>query len=402
MRLEKRKSNNISGMENHNERKTDNHSNCNIDLEKRDLNYDLVQCDNYRKKIDEEINKRYSGKKAIRKDAVLCTEFLFTSDNKFFSDIGEERERIYFEKSLEFLENKFGKENIISAKVHKDEETPHLHAVIVPLHSDGSLSMKKYIDTKYDLSKLQDEYFNHISKEFLELDRGLSATETNRKNIPLNEFKKQTSYLEKKIKDLEKDISLKNKEIDKLNKNIKSRQQYKECLETVSVIEGNATKKLFSKKVSIDKDQFETVISFAKNYVSEKEEISKLEKKNEIYTRKIKELRNEIISVETKNNSLERKLNKEIDKKLDRDIIFSSMEKKVEDVKEYINILEKTLIEKAPEILDESQRKFLENKFPFERKEFIKEKKENNTLSSELMLKEKMNRKKQKSLGMEM
>ena len=89
MRFEKRKSVNVKGMELHNERKTENHSNTDIDSEKKDLNYDLVKCENYKKKIDEEIKKRYSGQKAIRKDAVLCTEVLFTSDKECFDKIGE-------------------------------------------------------------------------------------------------------------------------------------------------------------------------------------------------------------------------------------------------------------------------------------------------------------------------
>ena len=356
MRLEKRKSNDIIGMENHNERKTENHSNCDIDLEKKYLNYDLIKCDSYKKKIDDEIKKRYTGKKAIRKDAVLCTEVLFTSDKNFFNKIGEDKEKIFFEKSLEFLENKFSKENIISAKVHKDEMTPHLHAVIIPLHSDGSLSMKKYIDTKFDLSKLQDEYYSHISKEFPELERGKSATETKAKNIKINEFKKKTNNLDLQI--------------DKLQKNIKSKQQYKECLETINIIEKNAKDNLFSKKISVDKKEFETVISFAKNYVSEKDQIEILKKNLEMER--------------IEKNNLKNNLDRESNQKIDRDIQYNSMIRELEQIKEYTNIIENKLIERAPELLSESQREFLNGKWEHEKKEFIKEKLKTNTLSPDL------------------
>lgn len=375
MRLEKRKSNDIAGMENHNERKTENHSNCDIDLEKKHLNYDLVECKSYKKKIDEEIKKRYTGKKAIRKDAVLCTEFLFTSDKDFFDKIGEEKEKIFFEKSLEFLENKFGKENIISAKVHKDEMTPHLHAVIVPLHSDGALSMKKYIDTKFDLSKLQDEYYSHISKDFSELERGKSATETKAKNIEINEFKKKTNNLDLQI--------------DKLQKNIQSKQQYKECLETINIIEKNAKDNLFSKKISIDKKEFETVISFAKNYISEKDQIETLKKNLE--------------TERAEKNSLKNKLDRESNQKIDRNIQFNSMVRELEQTKEYVDIIEKKLIEKAPELLNESQKEFLNGKWEHEKKEFVKEKLKTNTLSSDLETDEKnpFRKRKERSRGLE-
>lgn len=216
MRLEKRKINDIVGMENHNERKTETHSNCDIDLEKKHLNYDFVECNSYKKKIDEKIKKRYTGKKAIRKDAVICTEVLFTSDKAFFDKIGEEREKLFFEKSLEFLKEKFGEENIVSAKVHKDEETPHMHAVFVPLHSDGSLSMKKHINTKFDLCKLQDDFHAHISKEFPELERGQSAKETGAKHLEIKDLKKKTKYLEKQLKEKKAEMDYYKKYLDNI------------------------------------------------------------------------------------------------------------------------------------------------------------------------------------------
>lgn len=196
MRMEKKKSSQIKSMENHNERNYDNHSNLDIDKDKEHLNYDIISCDNYKKKIDEEIKKRYTKDVAIRKDAVFATEFIFTSDEKFFADLTPEDEKKFFEESVEFLKKKFGAENIISAKVHKDETTPHMHVVIVPLHEDGSLSMNKFIDGKKDLANLQDDYFSHISKEFSTLERGKASNETKRKHISLSEYKKQSLDLE--------------------------------------------------------------------------------------------------------------------------------------------------------------------------------------------------------------
>lgn len=385
MRMEKRKSINVNGMELHNERKTENHSNQEIDLEKKYLNYDLVQCDNYKKKINEEIKKRYTGKKAIRKDAVLCTEFLFTSNKDFFETIGEEQEKLYFEKSLEFLETKFGKENIISAKVHKDESTPHLHAVIVPLHSDGSLSMKKFINGKKDIKNLQDEYYEHISKDYPELFRGKSSEETKIKNLSVLEFKEKTKFIDKKI--------------DNLKLNIASKQQYKECLETIKIIESNAKKKLFSKKITIEEDQFETIVSFAKNYISEKNKINKLKEAKEDLRSVIKYDNDLFDNLCSELFSLKAQLKNNPNEILEKELVE---EKQINQAnKEYIDILEKNILKIAPEILDKSQSKFLENKSIQEKHEFITSKENSNTLSLELVSEVKLKRKKQRSLGME-
>lgn len=219
MRFEKRHAENLKGMENHNERKTENHSNKEIETDKSHLNYDLISCSNYKEAIDKELKERYTKTTAIRKDAVVATEFLFTSDTEFFDKLSPGEEKKYFEECLDFLKEKFGEKNIISAKVHKDEKTPHLHAVIIPLHNDGSLSMKKYVDSKKDLMKLQDSFFEKISKEFPQLERGQSKTITESKHKDLKELKKETNYLENQLELHNKKISIQKEKISSLNIN---------------------------------------------------------------------------------------------------------------------------------------------------------------------------------------
>jgi hypothetical protein len=112
MRLEKRNSKNIVGMFRHNERKTENHSNVDINKELSHLNYQLIDCESYSEKINREIEERYKVNKSIRKDAVLCVEVLFTSDKEFFDKLTPEEERKYFEKSVEFLKEQFGEKTL--------------------------------------------------------------------------------------------------------------------------------------------------------------------------------------------------------------------------------------------------------------------------------------------------
>lgn len=353
MRIEKRKSENIRGMQIHNERKTKAHSNLDIDTSKSNLNYSLVHCDDYVKKIDEELEKRYTGNKAIRKDAVICSEVVFTSDLEFFQKIGKEREKIFFEKSLKFIEEKFGKENVISAKIHKDETTPHMHLIFVPLHQDGSLSMKKHLNGRADFSKIQDEFFKEISKEFPELERGKSVSETKEKHKKLQEYKTKSDFYDKKLE---------------------SEIQISESLKTLVEIESRKRKNIIYTGVSITDNDFSTLIAMAKNSAKNKEKLKELSKENE----------------ELKNSDQNYKKQLEINQELRTENFDLKFHKGKSE--KYLNFLEKELLEKSPEILRGLQTQYIKNlAFGAERDGFIKEKSQQKKLDKQL----------QKNLGIE-
>lgn len=302
MRIEKRNSSNIGGMFCHNERKTENHSNEDINKDLSHLNYQLIECDSYKQKINQEIKDRYKVNKSIRKDAVLCAEVLFTSDKEFFDKLTPERERKYFEKSIEFLKEEFGEKNVVFATVHKDETTPHLHAGIVPITDDGRLSYKSYVNTKYDLVRLQDKYYEKMSLEFPELERGRSSQETNAKHLELEEYKLQQEKLrleeqqkflqeqelsmqmqERNIRQLQEELEKERKKIRELKEklNFENEKYYKLDEIVSSSVE---SKKIFSSKttVKLDKELYNSLLKYAS-------EGEKLVKKFNDYEEKLSE-----------------------------------------------------------------------------------------------------------------
>ena len=127
---------NVAGLQIHNRRERE-HSNSNpdIDFSRTGENYSLVETrgKSFNVLADERIKQGYTGTKAIRKDAVRVVTSLFTSDNAFFEGRPIEQQRKFFEDCLKWTQERFGAENIISAIVHMDEETPHLHVEFVPL-----------------------------------------------------------------------------------------------------------------------------------------------------------------------------------------------------------------------------------------------------------------------------
>ena len=79
-----------------------------------------------------------------------------------------------------------------------DEKTPHLHLCFVPLTADGRLSAKEIIGNRKNLVKWQDEFWQHMVKQYPELERGESASQTGREHIPPRIFKEMTQLTKQK------------------------------------------------------------------------------------------------------------------------------------------------------------------------------------------------------------
>lgn len=313
MRIEKRNSSNIGGMFCHNERKTENHSNEDINKDLSHLNYQLIECKSYKEKINKEIQERYTVNKSIRKDAVLCAEVVFTSDKDFFDKLTPEEEKKYFEKSIEFLKEEFGEKNVIFATVHKDETTPHLHAGIVPITDDGRLSYKSFVSSKMDLIKLQDKYYEKMSLEFPELERGKSAKETGKNHLTVEEYKLQQENL--KIQERQKAIEL---QLEQINKNAMELEEKKKKLEAKkerlkledeklynleSIAEHVKESKSFLYKdkitVSMDKETYKCLLKYARDGEKYLDNYYDLKDKDESYRKFVAE------QVGIKNNKIE-------------------------------------------------------------------------------------------------
>ena len=298
MRLEKRKANNITGMQIHNDRATENHSNEDINKELSHLNYDLIECPSYNKKINEELEKRYKVNKSLRKDATLGVEVIFTSDKDFFDKLTPEQERLYFEKSLEFLKEFAGEKNIISATVHKDETTPHLHAVFMPLTDDGRLNYKDFINTKYDLINLQDKYHEKMREYFPELERGKSSKETKKKHLSVEDFK--LKQLEKDLEKLQKEKKETEIQIQNVEKQIKDFYTVKTIVENIE-----ERKAIFSDSYKLKKDELTELTALATTSEKNRDENKVLRKKKTELEEDLKATQKEYRKYYTKSKELQ-------------------------------------------------------------------------------------------------
>lgn len=131
----------------------------------------------------------------IRKNAVLGVEVLCTASPEFFKNATETQQREFFNDSLEFVEKKFGRENVISSLVHKDETTPHLQTLIIPL-VDGKLNARALMGgNKTVMSQMQTDYHKAVKKHGLERgQRQSKARHQTIKNFYTNIEQTQRTY----------------------------------------------------------------------------------------------------------------------------------------------------------------------------------------------------------------
>ena len=188
LRFAKYKGPEISRIEAHNERTKENYaSNPDVDTERSKYNFHLVKPNGkYRAEAEKQIAEVGCR---TRTDSVRVVETLITASPEFFKDKKKAPIREYFEHALKFILKHIPQERILSAVIHVDEKTPHMHLSFVPITEDGRLSAKDIVGNRKKLTWWQDEFWKHMVKKYPDMERGESASETGREHIPPRLFK---------------------------------------------------------------------------------------------------------------------------------------------------------------------------------------------------------------------
>ncbi|WP_196342064.1 MobV family relaxase, partial [Paraclostridium sordellii] len=139
---QKNKMSDVKGKELEQERKG-KISNEEINLDKTYKNYDLVKSNlNLYQRIKQRVEDVRENSR-IQKNSVVSYSNIITVNKETFKKWGEEKSKEYLEEVYNYFCNEFGKENVVSAKVHLDETTPHMHLHFVPISSEGKLQARK-------------------------------------------------------------------------------------------------------------------------------------------------------------------------------------------------------------------------------------------------------------------
>ena len=204
IRNTKYKRENLKGIYRHNERKNKNYSNDNIDKERSYLNYSIKSPKyRYDKEFDR-LKEKYNLKGQIKTVSNIACEYIITSDKQFFEEIGEEETRRYFETAYNFVAEykNLGEQYIMSAKVHMDEKTPHMHLIFLPVvhttdkkgNNIDKLACSEFWKEKDSYRRLQDAFYQYMTSHNFELERGVPKEETGREHLDIKEYKEITNF----------------------------------------------------------------------------------------------------------------------------------------------------------------------------------------------------------------
>lgn len=116
-----------------------------------------------------------------RKDAVLAVEYVMTASPEWFAKATPEKEKTFFQRSLQWLADKYGADRIVTASIHRDEATPHLSAFVVPLTQDKRLSAKEFIGSRDKMRADQSSYAGCVAD--LGLERGIEGSKATHQTI---------------------------------------------------------------------------------------------------------------------------------------------------------------------------------------------------------------------------
>ena len=206
IRNTKYKRENLKGIYRHNERRNKNYSNKNINPELSHLNYSLKDCKHSYEKEFDLIKEKYNLKGQIKTVSNIACEYIITSDKEYFNSIGIDETKRYFETAYKFVceYKNLGEQYILSAKVHMDEETPHMHLVFIPVvHTKDKkgncidkIACSEFWKAKDSYRQLQDAFYNYMVANNFELERG---NPSERVHLSVEDYKKITNFEESKI-----------------------------------------------------------------------------------------------------------------------------------------------------------------------------------------------------------
>ncbi|EXX76574.1 hypothetical protein RirG_031960 [Rhizophagus irregularis DAOM 197198w] len=117
-----------------------------------------------------------------RKDAVIGLEYFVGASPQWFDAKTREQQDAYFHESIEWLQQRHGKENVVGWSIHRDETSPHLVAYVVPMSDRGTLNAKQWTGGAATLSKMQTDFAKNVGARN-DLERGIEGSKAHHQTI---------------------------------------------------------------------------------------------------------------------------------------------------------------------------------------------------------------------------
>lgn len=177
----------------------------NIDPSRTHLNYNLAperegsQLDFIHQRMSEVRCLKRADVNIMCDWVVTLPKYQWHDNNIHMTPNKEQVERTFFERVYRFMADRYGEQNIISAYVHRDETTPHMHFAFVPVTEDkkrgGEKLSAKEVITKNDLKTFHTDLERHLDS-FRDWHFEVVNEATKDGNKTIAELKKQTAHEE--------------------------------------------------------------------------------------------------------------------------------------------------------------------------------------------------------------
>lgn len=229
--FEKMKRSDVKGIEKEVEREG-KLKNEDIDPSRSHLNKELVDNPEGRtlyQRVKRRVDVVKENGNRVQKNSVNLLSSVITFPKEDNGDKTEEEQELYFKICLAYFQKKFGKENVVSAIIHKDESRPHMHLQQVPVTKDTRLAARDVMK-KSDVNQIHDELPKYLRHYGFNVQRGSGKTENNVRNIhAYKDIKKREEEIAKeqvRLKNLENEIRSSNAaELKRKEKELKEKQE---------------------------------------------------------------------------------------------------------------------------------------------------------------------------------
>lgn len=292
------------------------------------MNYDLCEKEgDTLSRMNERLDEVYC---MDRKDVKACCSWVVTLPENL-KDAPDEHQRKFFEETYGFLADRYGGEkNVLSANVHNDETTPHMHFAFIPVVYDPKKEREK-VSAKLVINRNELKVFHkdldvHLKESIPEIYQdGI----LNDKTIGLDDIesiKKHSKEIEAKKADMSKELEeFSRKEKEEMVKDLAT---FKKPDEIIKRIDSTSKESLLGGKTNLITKDYKQLIKVAKSAIKEKqnlynykkvssEKIGDLEATVRFADRKIKNL-------EGKNENLEKEVAGLQEHRIN-EIVFKSM-----------------------------------------------------------------------------
>lgn len=273
---QKNKIGDIKGLEKEQDRKG-KISNPDINLNKTNLNYDLVKSDlnlyqRVRNRIDE-----VRDVSRVQKNSVVDYSNIITVSQNQFAEWGIDKSKEYMKEVYNYFCKEFGSENIVSAKVHLDETTPHMHLHFVPVNKENGKLQARVVMTPGRIDKIHTEAPHYLQEKGFNVTRGTGNTE---KSLKIHEFKLE------KVKD---NINTLENHLKALESEYEAVKGIKSCIWDIEHLE--TKKSLLGGKMTLLEKDYNKLIDLAKQGIYNSNKIEDFERENEKLKSENKDLR---------------------------------------------------------------------------------------------------------------